>query len=112
MPQATNVVASFENGLVRAEVDFNSQTGVILRGRVINGGDQPAYMYVKLDPPIQGYSVVGVDAPAGQTTEVNWPNNVVRYTEEEYDDDGDGEPDGVRWALKGISIFCRYPGHS
>lgn len=106
MPQRTNVIASFANGLIKAEIDFNDANGSILRGRVINDSDDPAYLYCKLNPPISGYSLVGVDAPPHQTTEVNWPNNVIKYTWQEKDDGT------ANWVLIGVSIFCRWPGHS
>lgn len=102
MATQTNLVASFENGAVQAFVDMNDQNGNITKGRVVNNGDQPAYMYAVLDVPINGVSTYGVRANAGQTVSVNFPANTLRYTW--VVEDGVGS-----WQLQGVSIFCQYP---
>ncbi len=80
MAIAQKQVASFANGSVRAEVDWNTANGKILRGRVYNESDEAAYMYCKLDPPVGGWDTVGLTAPAHTTTPADFPNNVVSYT--------------------------------
>lgn len=104
MPIEPNRVASFADGLVRAEVDWNTANGKILRGRVYNESDHPAYLYCELDPPISGWDVVGMTAPPQATTPADFPANVVSYTK--VVDPDTGEED---WSLIGVSIFCRWP---
>ena len=104
MAQRINQVASFANGLVRAEVDWNDGNGNMSRFRVYNDSDFAAFMYAKLDPPINGYSEIGVDAPAKQMFQNVLPSNTAKYTKVIDPDDG-----SVSWSLIGISIFCRWP---
>ena len=104
MAQATNQVSSFANGLVRAEVDWNDGNGNMSRFRIYNDSDFPAFMYAKLDPPIGGYSEIGVTSPAHQMIENSLPGNTAKYTKVTDPDDG-----SVGWSMIGISIFCRWP---
>jgi len=104
MAQVTNQVATFANGLVRAEVDWQNANGNMLRFRIYNDSDFPAFMYAKLDPPIGGYSEIGVTSPARQMIENTLPANTAKYTKVIDPDDG-----SVGWSLIGISIFCRWP---
>ncbi len=104
MAQRTNQVASFADGLVRAEVDWNDGNGNMTRFRVYNDSDQSAYMYAKLNPPINGWSEIGVTSPSHQRIQNNLPANTAKYTEV-IDPDTQEE----NWSLIGISIFCRFP---
>jgi len=104
MAQRTNEVASFADGLVRAEVDWNDGNGNMTRFRVYNDSDFPAFMYARLNPPINGYSEIGVDSPAHQMIQNVLPANTAKYTKVVDPDDG-----SVGWSLIGISIFCRFP---
>lgn len=104
MAQRSSQVASFANGLVRGEVDWNDGNGNMSRFRVYNDSDFPAFMYARLDPSINGYSEVGVAVPAGQTLQNSLPSNVAKYTKVTDPDDG-----SVSWSPIGVSIFCRWP---
>ncbi len=98
----TREIASFAGGSVVAQIDYNDANGNVLRARVINNSDQAAHMEAQLSPPVNGFSVVAVDAPAHQTVAPNFPNNVVKLTQE--------VQDGVSvWTLVGVSLFCRWP---
>src|SRR5574341_488552 len=104
MAQRTRQVAAFADNLVRAEVDWNDANGSMNRFRVYNDSDSPAYMYAVLNPPINGWSQVGLDSPAHQIVENNLPSNTAKFTKVIDPDDG-----SVGWSLIGISIFCRWP---
>jgi hypothetical protein len=104
MAIVTNVVASAMGGLVRAELDWNNSNGSISKFRVINNTAEPAYMYANLNPPVNGFSTVGVTALPQQTTEQALPNNTVKYTRVTDPDDG-----SIGWSLPGVVIGCRYP---
>ena len=100
-------VAAFGNNQIIAEVQYNDANGKMGAGRVTNNSDQPAHMWVELNPPINGWSTFGLDAPANQVTEVNFPNNVAAFW---WDDTGNPDYDPPHWALpEGISIFCQWP---
>jgi len=102
MAQQTSDIASFANGLVVTQIDWNDANGQITRGRVINNSTFPAHMEVLLNPPVNGFSVVGVDCPANQTVVSNLPNNTVKMTEV--------TEDGVtEWKLLGIELHARWP---
>lgn len=102
MAQVTRAIATFQDGQVIAQIDWNDANGQITRGRVINNTSQAAHMEAVLNPPVNGWSVVGLDAPTNQTTEQNLPNNTVKMTQV--------TEDGVtEWKLIGVSLFCRWP---
>lgn len=102
MAQITRELGSFAGGLVIAQVDFNDANGNLLRARIINNSSSPAHFEALLDPPVNGFSTVGMDGPANVTTVNNLPNNTVRMTEVTED----GETD---WSLIGVSLGCRWP---
>ncbi len=102
MATITREIGQFAGGLVIAQIDFNDANGNVTRARVINNSDLPAHMEAVLDPPINGFSLVAVEAPAHQTTAPNFPNNTVKLTQVTED----GETD---WSLIGVSLFCRWP---
>ena len=104
MAQVINQVASFANGLVRAEVAWNNANGNMTRFRVYNDSDYPAFLHAELNPPINGWATVGLDSPAHQMVENNLPSNTVKYTKVIDPDDG-----SISWSLLGVSIFCRWP---
>lgn len=100
----TNEIGSFAGGLVKALVDWNDANGSMTKGRVVNNSASPAHMEAALNPPINGWSLVALEAPANATTEVNFPNNTVKFAQVT-------DPDtGVKsWDLIGVSLFCRWP---
>jgi len=102
MAQVTQSIGSAGNGIVRAEIDWNDANGQITRGRIINNSSEPAHMEAVLNPPINGWSIVGLDAPAGQTTTQNLPNNTVKMTQ--VTEDGITE-----WRLIGVRLHLRWP---
>jgi len=104
MAQMTSQVASFADGLVRAEIDWNDANGNMTRFRVINDSDFSAYLYANLNPPINGWSTVGLDSPPHQMIQNALPANTVKYTKVIDPDDG-----SEGWSLIGIAIFCRFP---
>lgn len=102
MAQVTTTVSQFGNGQVNVQLDWNDANGSIIRGRVINTSAYPAKLYVLLNPPINGFSRVDVDAAAGQTIENNLPNNTVKFTSV--------LEDGVStWKLLGVEIHGQWP---
>lgn len=104
MAQVTSQIGSFANNLVVVEIDWNDANGSIIRARIINSSAFPAHMEAVLDPPINGFTVVGTDGPANQTTVNNLPNNTVKMTKVIDPDDG-----STGWSLIGVSLFCRWP---
>ena len=74
------------------------------RFRIYNDSDFPAFMYALLDPPINGYSEIGVDSPGHQMIENTLPGKTATYTKVIDPDDG-----SISWSLIGISIFCQWP---
>jgi hypothetical protein len=100
MAQQTSQIASFADGLVRAEIDWNDANGQITRGRVINNSAFPAHMEALLNPPVNGWSAVELPAPANVTTGQNFPNNTVKMTLV--------TEDGVtEWKLIGVTLHLR-----
>lgn len=109
MAQVTQTIGSFSvtSGTVRAEIDWNDANGQITRGRVINDSLDGARMEAHLNPPVNGWSIVGIDAPgkasAGAVAVVtaqNLPNNTVKMTEV--------TEDGVtEWKLIGVRLHLR-----
>ena len=99
MAQETMTIGNFAGGLVLAQIDFNNANGNINKARVINNSASPAHFEAVLAPPVNGWSTIGMDAPANATTENNLPNNTVKFTK-----DADGN-----WSLPGVSLFCRWP---
>lgn len=102
MAVVTIGIASFAGGLVTAQVDFNDANGNMVRARIINNSASPAHFDAVLDPPVNGWSLVGMDAPANQTTVQTLPNNTIKMTE--VTEDGE-----TNWSLIGVSLFCRWP---
>lgn len=102
MAQITEDIGSFANGLVTAQIVWNNANGAISKGVVVNNSPSPAFMTVELNPPVNGWSIVGLAAPANITTEQNFPNNTVKKIQ--VTEDGITE-----WKLFGVSLFCRWP---
>ena len=98
----TREIGNFAGGLVIAQIDFNDANGNITRARIINNSSSLAHFDAVLDPPVNGWSTIGMDGPANQTTVNNLPNNTVKMTEVTEN----GETD---WSLIGVSLFCRWP---
>jgi hypothetical protein len=98
----TDTFASFANGLVRAEIDWNDSNGQITKGRCVNNSDFTARIIITLNPPVNGFSVVEFDCPAHQTFEQNTPNNTVKMTQVL-------ECGELEWKLIGITIGARWP---
>jgi len=107
MAQVTQQIASFGNGAVTAEIDWNNANGQITRGRVRNNSLFAARMAAVLNPPINGWSEVVLIAPGKATagappvvTEQNLPSNTVKMTKV--------LEDGVEeWKLIGVTLHLR-----
>ena len=104
MAQKTNLVASFANGLVNCSVVYNDATLKITSSVIVNNSDFPAHLDALLNPPINGFSIVGVDCPAHSTVTPNFPNNVVSYTSVTDPDTGQ-----VSLNLVGVVVTARWP---
>ena len=104
MATVTQEIGSFAGGLVIAQIDFNNANGNITKARIINNSDSPAHFDAILDPPINGFSSVGMDGPAHQTTVNNLPANTVAMVKGTDPDSG-----AVNFTLVGVSLFCRWP---
>ena len=99
-----NNVASFANGLVVASVQFNDGNLNITKARIVNNSAFPAHLDALLDPPINGFSIVGVDCPANSTVSPNFPNNTIKYTSVVDPDTG-----VASLVLVGVVITARWP---
>ena len=102
MAIVTYPVASFANGLVRAEIDLNDVNLRLMKGRVINGSPFPAYFQVYK----AGALVGDLTVLANTTQERNLPASVQFSM-----DAGDpvwGMPPEM--TMGDIQIGCRWPG--
>ena len=102
MAIVTREIGIFAGGLVIAQVDFNDANGNMTKARIINNSASPAEFTAILDPPVNGFSSVGMTGLANATTVNNLPNNTIKLTQVTED----GETD---WSLIGVSLFCRWP---
>jgi len=79
MPQITNIVASFGDGQVVAEVDYNDANLALTKGRIRNTSLFPAFFEAVLDAGDR----FGFTCPANTNRTVNIPNNTYFYSRDE-----------------------------
>ena len=104
MAVRTQEIGSFAGGLVIAQIDFNDANGNITKARIINNSTSAAHFDALLNPPVNGFSSVGMDGPANATTVNNLPSNTVSMVKGTDPDTG-----AVNFTLVGVSLFCRWP---
>ena len=100
MPTTTYNVASFANGLVRAEIDLDDNTLRVRVARVINDSDYPALIEVYK----AGVSVANVVIPAHSTQSRNLPANIKFTAIPQPNPDEDGPI-----SMGDIVISCGWP---
>lgn len=106
MATVTETIASFNEGQVRVELDYNDANLRIGRGRVINNSTFSVWMQI-VKPSRNIDRSFTVDA--GQTVSRNLPSGLVYQWLLDEGLDGQGEPLGYNLSLGDIVIRCRWP---